>query len=189
MVAVKKNALQSHCSNQKNKRCWMMAQSGFCVVAMTTECGWSAACQRKARGCYFCLLSRHYSRCNDVGFFFFSSEIGHSGSEKAGLYGTPWRRKHLVAVASPLSCRAYVFLSLLRTWPQVWSTVTPPLRHSCIALFVKFVHMWMCRHELWKWAFEHEVFLTCMWPVHIVLSVRWSFYISMGLLTEKILFS
>lgn len=121
--------------------------------------------------------------------FCFSSEIGHSGSEKAGLYGTPRRRKHLVAVASPLSCRAYVFLSLLRTWLQVWSTVTPPLRHSCIALFVKFVHMWMCRHELWKWAFEHEVFLTCMWPVHIVLSVRWSFYISMGLLTEKILFS
>lgn len=56
-------------------------------------------------------------------------------------------------------------------------------------LFVKkFVHMWMCRHELWKWALEHEVFLTCMWPVHIVLSVRWSFYISMGLLTEEFYF-
>lgn len=32
------------------------------------------------------------------------SMIGYSGSEKAGLYGTPRRRKHLVAVAGP--CRA-----------------------------------------------------------------------------------
>lgn len=86
-------------------------------------------------------------------------------------------------------CRAGHFIRCSELDCRVSSERSWGPRQRCIMLFVKkFVHMWMCRHELWKWALEHEVFLTCMWPVHIVLSVRWSFYISMGLLTEEFYF-